>query len=552
MRFDLPDGEFVIPSGIVASTPDIIARLAEAVDGVGVITTKSIGILERDGNREPIIAGIGGSLLNAVGLSNPGASAFAEELNSLSVLSRLRKRGKVLMASIFGGSEGEFVDVASKLSRHVDWIELNLSCPHAAGYGATVGTKPQLVESIVRAVRENVDLPIFAKIVPTVGLAGIVAKKAVGAGADGITAVNTVGPFEFLSPEGKPLLSNTLGSLSGQAIREIAIRCVAEVRSEVNCPIIGMGGICSKDDVDAFRRAGANLFGVGTALLGMSTEEIVGFFRSIMADQPATKDPAICHRKWHVKDAWGSEKGRVLVMEESLAALPGQFVHIWIPGIGEKPFSLASDSPAMLLIKAVGPVSSSLCRLEEGSELLVRGPYGNGYVSSGKVSMVGGGTGVAPIHFAAKRFRGNVVDVFVGGKSSEELPLLDELRRYAEIHVATEDGSVGRRCLVSGIMDMEGHGGIEFLNCGPEVMLSCVSEIEARVTDPSKIFCIVERHSKCGVGICGSCSIDGLRICVDGPVFRHSDLRGGRDFGRFKRSASGKLVRIGRADDDGD
>lgn len=547
MRFDLPDGEFVIPSGIVASTPDVIAKLAEAADGVGVITTKSIGISERDGNREPIIAGVGGSLLNAVGLSNPGADAFADELNSLAVLSRLRKRGKVLMASIFGGSEDEFVEVALKLASHVDWIELNLSCPHAAGYGAAIGTKPSLVESIVRAVRGAVDLPIFAKIIPAIGLAGTVAKKAVGAGADGITAVNTVGPFEFLSTDGKPLLSNVLGSLSGQAIREIAIRCVAEVRSEVSCPIIGMGGIASKVDVDAFRKAGATLFGIGTALLGMSTEEITGFFKSVMAGRPLVKDPAILHRKWHIKEAWGSEKGRVLAMEEPLAALPGQFVHVWIPGIGEKPFSLASDSPAMLLIKAVGPVSSALCRLEEGSELLIRGPYGNGYSPSGMVSMVGGGTGVAPIHFAAKRFRGNVVDIFVGGKSSEELPLLDELRRYAEVHVATEDGSLGSKCLVSGIMDIEGHGGIEFLNCGPEVMLSCVSEIESRVTDPSKIFCVVERHSKCGVGICGSCSMDGLRICVDGPVFRYSDLRAGRDFGRFKRAASGKLVRIGQS-----
>ncbi len=544
MRFDLPDGEFVIPSGIVASTPDEIVRIAESTDSVGVITTKSIGISEREGYKEPIVAGVGGSLINAVGLSNPGVAAFAEEMASLGVLAAVRKRGKVIMASIFGGTEDEFAEVASRIEPYADWIELNLSCPHAAGYGATIGTKPDLVESIVRKVRAATGLPIFAKIVPSVGLAGIIAKRAVEAGADGITAVNTVGPLAFADASGNELLTNALGGLSGRAIRDIALKCVAEVRSSVHCPIIGMGGISSRSDVDAFRRAGAALFGIGTALWGVPTMELQQFFTSLLSENPPRPAPPILHRRMPIKEAWGSDKGRVIVLDGDVRSLPGQFVNVWLPGIGEKPFSLASDSPAMLLVKAVGPVSAALCKLDEGSELMVRGPYGNSYSPASRCVLVAGGTGVAPIFFAAKRFREMVSCAYVGGRSEAELPLIREMCDLTDVRIATEDGSAGKRCLVTDIMDLPKSGAGEFLNCGPEAMLMRVAGIESKAADPSRIFCVIERHSKCGIGICGSCSLDGYRTCVDGPVFSYTRLLGGRDFGRSKRNASGKIVSL--------
>lgn len=542
MRFDLPDGEFVIPSGIIASTPDEIVRIAESTEWVGVITTKSIGLVERDGYKEPIVAGVAGSLVNAVGLSNPGVAAFAEEMASIKALGAVRRRGKVVMASIFGGTEDEFAEVASRISPQADWLELNLSCPHAAGYGATIGTKPDMVESVVRAVRAATGLPIFAKIVPTVGLAGAIAKRAVDAGADGITAVNTVGPLGFTDPSGNALLTNAVGGLSGRAIREIAIRCVAEVRSSVHCPIIGMGGISSAADIESFRKAGANLFGIGTALWGVPTGELQQFFSSMTSGGQTRTSPPIAHRRMPVKEVWGSDKGRVIVLDGDIASKPGQFVQVWLPGIGEKPFSLACDSPAMLLVKAVGPVSSALCKVEQGSELMLRGPYGNSYTPRSECKLVAGGTGVAPIFFAAKRFKGRVKGAFVGARSESELPLLGELRGLTDVCAATEDGSAGKRCLVTDILEIQGDKQVEFLNCGPEAMLCRVAEMESKISDPSTIYCIVERHSKCGIGICGSCSLDGYRTCVDGPVFTYRQLQAGRDFGRNKRSACGKLV----------
>ena len=541
MRFELPKEEFVLPSGIVASTPDIIKRVAE-IEELGVITTKSIGSAERDGYKEPIIAGVGGSLVNAVGLSNPGLDAHLEEIKNVYPL------GKVLMTSIFGGTAGEFAELASKVEKYTDWIELNLSCPHATGYGAAIGASPDIVAEVVSAVRGATDLPIFAKIVPSIGCAGLIAKRAVEAGADGITAVNTVGPLAFTDGiTGNALLSNVSGGLSGRAIREVALRCVREVRERVSVPIIGMGGIYTPADVEAFRLAGASLFGVGTALSGMSTEEVRDYFRALSSHNPriahTAEEPPLSYRMFQVKEAWGSVM-RVLVLDGSMDAIPGQFVFIWVPGIGEKPFSLASRNPITVLVKNVGPVTSALASLEEGSTLLVKGPYGNGYRPSGSVCLVGGGSGVAPLHFIASEFSNETKVAFIGGRNSSELPLYDDLCDHVEVRAATEDGSLGKTGLVTDILDIGGFAGSEFFNCGPEAMLVKVAELESRVTDANRIYCAIERYTKCGIGICGSCAMDGYRICVDGPVFPYSVLRSGIDFGRCKRKASGRRVPI--------
>ncbi len=539
---ELPRGRLVIPSGTVACTPDIILRIAQSVDDVAVITTKSIGLVEREGYKEPIIAGLGGSMVNAVGLSNPGVASYIEEVSS--VYPFLKGRGKLLMTSIFGANGDEFARLAKAVEGHTDWIELNLSCPHAEGFGAAIGTSPEAVVEVVSAVRDATDLPVFAKIVPSLGLSGTMAKIAVGAGADGITAVNTVGPLVFRGRGGRPLLSNVAGGLSGPAIREVALRCVREVRKAVGVPIIGMGGISTWEDIEAFRSAGADLFGVGTALSGMTTRGIGDYMHSLASKSPAAM-PAIPldYIGASVKEAWGHPSCRVVVLDRSIKATPAQFVSVRLPE-GEKPFSLAYDDPITLLIKATGKVSNALAALEEGSELELRGPYGNGYSPSGGTCLVGGGTGVAPLSFIARRHRRSVGAIFIGGRTAKDLPLYDELRSLAPCTAATEDGSAGTCGLVTGIMGLEGHRGSEFFNCGPEAMLLRTAELERKVTDPSKIFCSVERYTKCGMGLCGGCAMDGYRTCIDGPVFPYSDLLAGRDFGRCKRAASGKRVNL--------
>jgi dihydroorotate dehydrogenase (NAD+) catalytic subunit len=547
MRFELPEGKFVIPSGILASTPDTVSRIAGSADDIGVITTKSIGLLEREGYKEPIIAGVGGSIVNAVGLSNPGASEFLKEISG--VYPALARQGKILMTSIFGGGPEEFARLASLVEGHSDWIELNLSCPHAEGYGAAIGTCPDAVEKVVSAAREATDLPIFAKIVPDRGLSGIIAKVSMGAGADGITAVNTLGPLAFRDPACcRPLLSNIVGGLSGPALKEIALGCVKEVRKSVgpNVPIIGMGGISDAADVEEFRNAGATLFGVGTALQGLRTSGLKRFFDDLRLNRESAerKPLPIQYYSAHVDEAWGTSSGRVLVFDSSIKADPGQFVSVWVPGVGEKPFSLALDKPMMLLVKEMGKVSGKVASLGEGDEVMVRGPYGNSYAPSCTACLVGGGTGVAPVHFIASRYGSVVCKAFIGGGCATDLPLYDSLCELVDVSVSTVDGSLKQSGLVTEIMELDGFSGHEFFNCGPEKMLVKAAEIESKATDASKIFCAVERYTKCGMGLCGSCAMDGYRTCVDGPVFTYEQLRAGRDFGNCKRTASGRLVRI--------
>jgi len=149
-------GPFTIPSGIVTTAPSIIQYFLNEVPQVGVITTKSIGLDARLGNREPVYSQYApGCFVNAVGLTNPGAEVSADLLSRLTI-----PEDRFLMTSIFGGSVEEFVTVAQMLAPYSDGLELNLSCPHAAGYGMAMGQDPDLVYEIVSAVKAAPTLTI--------------------------------------------------------------------------------------------------------------------------------------------------------------------------------------------------------------------------------------------------------------------------------------------------------------------------------------------------------------------------------------------------------
>jgi len=155
-------GPFTIPSGIVATAIPIIDYFFRHVPQVGVLTTKSIGPEPRLGNREPILSQYApGCFVNAVGLTNPGAERSAELFAELVVPS-----DRFLLTSIFGGSVAEFVAVAELLAPFSDGLELNLSCPHAKGYGMAMGQDPTLVAEITAAVKAAVDIPVIPKLTP--------------------------------------------------------------------------------------------------------------------------------------------------------------------------------------------------------------------------------------------------------------------------------------------------------------------------------------------------------------------------------------------------
>ncbi len=362
-------GPFTIPSGIVATATPIIQYIFDNVPQVGVMTTKSIGPVPRPGNREPIMTQYApGCFMNAVGLTNPGAEEMAQQLTELSV-----PEDRFLLTSIFGGSVEEIVAVAELLAPCSDGLELNLSCPHAKGYGMDMGQDADMVREITAAVKAVVNIPVVPKLTPNVPNIGEIAAAAVEGGADALCAINTVGPA-YYTAHGEPVLTNKVGGMSGKGVLPIALKCIREVREAVDVPIIGCGGISSADDVRAFEHEGASVFGVGSALTGLNSVQIGSYFEELSADLASDTNQAGANARYDVdmgfepytlvKNDQVCEDITVLTFDRKLDVKAGEFIYTWIPGLGEKPFSALTDDPFSIVVIDVGIFTSELMTLE--------------------------------------------------------------------------------------------------------------------------------------------------------------------------------------------
>jgi dihydroorotate dehydrogenase subfamily 1 len=514
-----------IPSGIVATAVPIIEYLFRHVPQLGVMTTKSIGLAPRAGYREPILSQYApGCFVNAVGLTNPGAHRSAELFAELKI-----PADRFLLTSIFGGSVEEFVEVARILAPFSDGLELNLSCPHAKGYGMAMGQDPELVAEITAAVKAAVDIPVVPKLTPNAENIAEIAAAAVAAGADALCAINTVGPG-YHSAHGQPVLSNELGGMSGKGILPIGLKCVREIAARVDVPIIGCGGISSADDIEAYRAAGASIFGVGSALIGMTSTEIRDYFAVLEADGAAESlvqyDVDMHFRPVTlVENKRVSDDISILSFDRKVDIQAGEFVFLWIPGVGEKPFSALTDDPFSLVVINLGQFTEQLIRLAPGTQAYVRGPHGQAAKppAGARIVAVAGGTGLAAVYQLA-RDAGNA-DIFVGARSADRLYYLDECEASATLHVATDDGSRGFQGVVTQLLHRHLASLSEadlantvFYNCGPEPMVHAAIAVQREFCDDSQIFSAIDYLTKCGVGICGACATpDGRRLCVDGP-----------------------------------
>jgi dihydroorotate dehydrogenase electron transfer subunit len=222
---------------------------------------------------------------------------------------------------------------------------------------------------------------------------------------------------------------------------------------------------------------------------------------------------------------------KTLVLNGSMAADPGQFVMAWLPNLDEKPFSLAEASPVSLTIAAVGPFSRAVHQLQVGDRLWVRGPLGRGFQlpvhSEGgkKILLVGGGYGVAPLHFLAKQALavGHQVAMIIGARNSANLLLVDAFQELGvPLWLTTEDGSTGRQGLVTEAMvpvlaDPQMKPDLVYA-CGPTGMLVAIANVCRTEDVPFQVSW--EAHMRCAIGLCGSCEVGpGWLICLDGPVF---------------------------------
>ena len=256
---ELPN-PLVLASGILGETGKSLLRVAES--GAGAVTTKSIGLQPREGHPNPTVVELEYGLLNAIGLPNPGLQSCLEELEAIKAIT------VPVFASIFGNQVEEVETLAFELSKsNISAIEINLSCPHAEGYGASVGTDPEMVYTLTKAVKDAAAVPVFVKLTPNVTDIVRIGEAAVRAGSDGIVAINTLKAMAINIELRKPILSAIVGGYSGPAIKPVGVRCVYELASaNLGVPIIGLGGVTSGEDVIEYIMAGATAVGIGTAI----------------------------------------------------------------------------------------------------------------------------------------------------------------------------------------------------------------------------------------------------------------------------------------------
>ena len=250
----------MLASGILGYATETLERIVEG--GAGAVVTKSVGITPREGYANPTIVQTNCGLINAMGLPNPGIDEFVKEIheakNTLNV---------PLIVSVYGFSTEEYAKVAKKaMNAGADAVELNVSCPHVKETGSEIGQNPKILTEVVEKVKATVDKPVFVKLSPNVTSIAETAEAAVKAGADAITAINTVKAMAIDTETAMPILSNKIGGLSGPAIKPIAVRCVYEIYEQVKVPIVGCGGVTNWRDAVEFLLAGATAVQIGTAV----------------------------------------------------------------------------------------------------------------------------------------------------------------------------------------------------------------------------------------------------------------------------------------------
>ena len=231
--------------------------------------------------------------------------------------------------------------------------------------------------------------------------------------------------------------------------------------------------------------------------------------------------------------------------ELDVPALPGQFVMVWIPGVDEVPMSLSKTGKIKsITVKGIGEATNAIHGMEVGDYLRIRGPYGNGFGLEGnaKILAVAGGVGAAALLPAIAE---TGCDTIIGARSDKEIILDKTAKNHTRnIWISTDDGSRGfhgnavelaKEKIISEKYDL-------IIGCGPEIMLFFLHKACKELGVDCQLS--LERHMKCGTGVCGCCVIDGERVCRDGPVFNSEELDNLSDFGNRKRDECGCVINL--------
>ncbi|HDK41651.1 MAG TPA: dihydroorotate dehydrogenase [Nitrospirae bacterium] len=231
------------------------------ISRLGAVVVKGLSLKPRQGNQPPRIVETASGMLNSIGLQNIGIDSFIE--NELPFLKKVKVP---VIVNFFGDSIPEYAEAAAKLgaTKGIHALEMNISCPNKQAGWSIFGTDPRVTSKVIMAVRKTTSLPLIVKLSPNVTDIGLMAKTAEDAGADAISAINTLTGMAIDIRSRKPKLANIIGGLSGPAIKPVALKMVWECYKSVKIPIIGMGGITTAEDAIEFMLAGASAVAVGT------------------------------------------------------------------------------------------------------------------------------------------------------------------------------------------------------------------------------------------------------------------------------------------------
>jgi len=232
------------------------------IQRLGAIVCKGTTLEPREGNPQPRVAETACGVLNSIGLQNIGVKALVKEKAPTWASWKV-----AVIVNIAGETIDEYAEVAGELDgvAGISAIEVNISCPNIKAGGAEFGANAKTAARVTTAVRAATSLPILVKLTPNTGDITEVARAVVAAGADAITAVNTLKGIAIDINKRRPLLGNIVGGLSGPAIKPVALYMVYQIARAVEVPVIGCGGITTASDAIEFIMAGASAIQVGTA-----------------------------------------------------------------------------------------------------------------------------------------------------------------------------------------------------------------------------------------------------------------------------------------------
>lgn len=543
-------------SGVASTKPALIRYFDQKVPAISVITTKSFQVGVNEGNREPIICETSwGNFGNSVGLRNPGLAVALKELQELRVEHSFRS---LLNVSLSANSIEDFITLVLAFDEVADLVELNFSCPHAAaGYGSSIGCDKEIASEYVQKIKaatSHCKAPLFVKLTPNTEDIGSIAKAVMDAGADGLVAINTVGPSQHIDPVSqKPILQNDLGGkggCSGLWIHEQALQCIREVRQAVGpmVPLIGMGGVTTGEQAAAMVEAGADVVGIGSAfgmvdqrhwplyttriqkeaealLFGKrDTSDVSSSSLLISEPQMLYSEHTVIGSERHGKDT------QILTLDGSLPCKAGEFAFLWLPTLGEKPFSVAHNDPLTFIVKKRGSLTEELCNLTVGSKLYVRGLYGAPLENTvtKKALLIAGGTGVAVLPSLAEQLKeqGTEMTILVGSSEEETSGALleDRLSPYGSFTCVSDDGVPARVLGLLDTMDLDSQTGCYVV--GPEKFMEIAAKkLIAKGVEESLLHLSMEKMTLCGIGMCGECACGDRLTCRWGTFMSYTYLR---------------------------